>query len=205
MPLLRPFLLFVISSIKTLSLSRYNRVYLFVYTGNNVYPSNLPYIIDYCKPAAIQICNEQLFPVKKFHRQKSFGDLLLDSPFTSLRHVHDVYKSSSSFGNLTFFLLQKLNVYCSISARQNIFEVPGHVSIKDSLLNFFAVSRCRHIFCLISTIFISRTLQRLSHAVDSGVVSAYEHLSPNGQIFLIYTHDAQYPTYSYTARLLLFE
>lgn len=84
-----PTALLYTTSTHTLSFGRYIRVYLCVYTRDNIFHKRLSSIIDYGNPAAKRNCNEVTFSLEEFPRQQTFEHLLLDRPVTEPRHADD--------------------------------------------------------------------------------------------------------------------
>lgn len=168
---------------KTLLLDRYIWIHLFEYTGGSFCSASLTYTTDDGKSATITYRSKQILSSEIGQSRQTIEDLFLDCPFTRPGHVDYVYADFSFFKNLTFSLSHKSNIWRSMSAKQDTRDAYGQASTPDFHLGFSIVSYPHGIFCLISTIDITWTFRRSSHAVFTGIVSAYEHLSPNHQIF----------------------
>lgn len=86
-----------------ISLGRYIRVHMYVYTRDNVYPESLSYTDDYGMSAERRIWkrNDRMFYLEKALRRQTFTHLFPNCLITQPRYVHNVYDDFSSVKNVT--------------------------------------------------------------------------------------------------------
>lgn len=62
----------------TLSIGLEDLIRLYVYTKCTTHFASLSRVVDYSSPAALQNCNDMMFYLEKFWRQKTFGSFVLN-------------------------------------------------------------------------------------------------------------------------------